>query len=46
MNYGNPEISRKRFKDVILFMGIADGIQPDVDGQQQAEGSSQIQLRP
>jgi hypothetical protein len=26
-------------------MGIADGIELDVDGQRQAEGSSQIQLR-
>jgi hypothetical protein len=27
-------------------MGISDGMQLDVDGQQQAKGSSQIQLRP
>jgi hypothetical protein len=27
-------------------MGISDGIQLDVDGQQQAEGVSQKQLRP
>jgi hypothetical protein len=39
-------ISRKRFKDVIVFIGITDGIETDVDGQQQARGSSQVQLHP
>jgi hypothetical protein len=39
-------ISRKRFKNVTLFMGIVDGIQPGVDGQQQAKSSLHIQPHP
>jgi hypothetical protein len=33
-------ISLKRFKDVIIVIGVVDGADAEVDGQWQTEGSS------